>query len=1144
MLFSISPSRLSNFTFSKLRYCFVAILLITALQVFTQAAYAAESAVNPPDFAISREQLKLKTEELKTKTGLDETAKSLILNLYQAVLENLNAIDGYNARAKEFEQSITQAPLKTQRLQKELELAQQKAANTKPEDFAKTPESVLEQRLNLERDKAGALTDKLAKLEQELTLQSNRPEKIRTEITEARQNLEANQKKLETSATANSAKLEIEARKIYLDTQTDLYTSQLKMLSVEANSNQARVDALKAEALLLNLQKNQQNQLVNALENLVNSKRQQEALNMQQELTEAEKALANKPAAVQRATRENIDYSRDLQAINSKIKYYNEQKNRTETSGAQIEADFKNAQKKIDLAGLSPVLGKILRKQRRNLATPAEFAAQSETVQNEIAQASLELFQVEDKLTLLANPNDYLKDIMAQQAESSGDDQLKEELRVLLNTQTDLLNKLSGAYSAYIRSLGDYDFAKQQMLGQANKFAGYLDERLLWVPSSEPINSAYFVNLYKSLRWFFSPRNWLAALKDTGIIISQNLLITLLTLAGSLLFPISKKWAKQQLVAIAEKIGKIYTDDYKFTLRALGYTLIMALPLPFFLYYFGWFLNMNAHAADFSKAVGQGLQACATPLFILQFLYRLFAVNGIAVHHFQWQQRTAALLHNQAAWLRLIVAPCIFVIASTSAVNLAIYSDTLGRLALFILLFAMAYFLHKLLTPKTGLLRDYFLTHPESWITRTRYFWCTLIAFSPLIIAGFAVAGYYLSALELQQKLVTTIRLLFLLVLVHELVMRWLTLVNRKIALKNARQKRKAAALSEKQSSADGLAGDDPALPVDEQLIDIPTTNAQTIKLLIGMIGFCLIVGIWMIWSNILPAFSFLDRIVLWHQVIMQDNQQIEQPIALTNLIMAGLYMFIMVVSVRNFPGVMELLLFSRFSIEAGGRYAVNQLAKYSIIGIGFICIANELGGSWSQVQWLVAALGVGLGFGLQEIFANLVSGIILLFERPVRVGDTVTINNTTGKVSRIQMRATTVLDPDQKELIVPNKTFITNQFVNWTLSNTTTRVVIPITLDEGTNIELAHKVLTEAVKSTPLVLEDPAPSVAFTGFTERGLEFSIRVFVGELANRLPVTHNLNLNLDRLLRENHLEMPFASGTIKPAEDKPALKPAR
>jgi potassium-dependent mechanosensitive channel len=463
---------------------------------------------------------------------------------------------------------------------------------------------------------------------------------------------------------------------------------------------------------------------------------------------------------------------------------------------------------------------------------------------------------------------------------------------------------------------------------------------------------------------------------------------------------------------------------------------------------------------------------------------------------------------------------------------LSSHSDNLGRLALIVIMVALSVFLARLLNPTTGLLQDYIKNHPNDWFTKLRYIWYPLAILTPLVVVGFAVEGYYLSALELHQKLIITLRLIFIIIIIYELVIRWLTFVNRQLALKNARQKRKTAALNEKQvPSSEGVGGDDPVLPIDEQLIDIPTINAQTIKLLIMFIGFSLIVGFWMIWSNILPAFSFLDRIELWQHLVTVDNQESYQPVTLTNLLMAGLYVFIVAMSVRNFPGLMELLVFSRFSIAAGGRYAVNQLAKYLIIAIGFICIANELGGSWSQVQWLVAALSVGLGFGLQEIFANLVSGIILLFERPIRVGDTVTISNVTGKVSRIQMRATTLIDPDQKELIVPNKTFITSQLVNWTLSDSTTRIVIPMRIAYGSDVELAHKVMIEAVRATPLVLEEPAPGVVFTGFGESAMEFSIRVFVSELAHRLQVTHKLLVNLEKTLRENNIQIPFPQQNV-------------
>jgi potassium efflux system protein len=339
--------------------------------------------------------------------------------------------------------------------------------------------------------------------------------------------------------------------------------------------------------------------------------------------------------------------------------------------------------------------------------------------------------------------------------------------------------------------------------------------------------------------------------------------------------------------------------------------------------------------------------------------------------------------------------------------------------------------------------------------------------------------------------------------------------VNRQLALKNAAANGKSSLNLE-----------------DEVPFDIPKINAQTRKLLHVTLTLAVILGFWLIWKNILPAFSFLDHIVLWQHKTIVDNQESYQPITLTNLLIAVFYLFVAVVTVRNFYGVLELLVFRRWEIETGSRYAINQLSKYVFITVAFILIANELGGSWSQVQFLVAALGVGLGFGLQEIFANLVSGIILLFERPIRVGDIVTIGDVTGTVSRIQMRATTLLDNDQKELIVPNKTFITSQLTNWTLSDATTRIVLPIGIAFGSDVKFAHELMLKTVRETPLILDNPEAFVVFVGFGESSLNFSIRAFVSEPIHRWAVIHDLNMRLEHILRENNIEIPYPQREVR------------
>ncbi|MBF9206679.1 mechanosensitive ion channel, partial [Enterobacter hormaechei] len=177
-------------------------------------------------------------------------------------------------------------------------------------------------------------------------------------------------------------------------------------------------------------------------------------------------------------------------------------------------------------------------------------------------------------------------------------------------------------------------------------------------------------------------------------------------------------------------------------------------------------------------------------------------------------------------------------------------------------------------------------------------------------------------------------------------------------------------------------------------------------------------------------------------------------------------------------------------------------------------------------LQWLAAALSVGLGFGLQEIFGNFVSGLIILFERPVRIGDTVTIGTFSGTVSKIRIRATTITDFDRKEVIIPNKAFVTERLINWSLSDTTTRVVIRLGVAYGSDLDKVKEVLLEAAKSHPKVMHDPAPDVFFTTFGPSTLDHELRLYVRELRDRSYTVDELNRTIDRLCRENNINIAF------------------
>jgi len=249
-------------------------------------------------------------------------------------------------------------------------------------------------------------------------------------------------------------------------------------------------------------------------------------------------------------------------------------------------------------------------------------------------------------------------------------------------------------------------------------------------------------------------------------------------------------------------------------------------------------------------------------------------------------------------------------------------------------------------------------------------------------------------------------------------------------------------------------------------------------------------------------------------------------PISLWDVGLNVLVLFLMVVAARNLPGLLEIAILEPMKVGRGGRYAISKLTSYAIYTVGTVLAFRLMGIGWGDVQWLVAAMSVGLGFGLQEIFSNLVSGLIILFERPIRIGDTVTIGNVSGTVSRMRMRATTITDWDNKELIIPNKSFVTDPLINWTLSDPITRIVIKVGVAYGSDTTKAHQVMMEVVRAHPDVLEDPPATVFFTGFGDSSLDFEVRVFVPERLKRMPLTHDIHMGLDRALEEAGIEIPF------------------
>ena len=227
----------------------------------------------------------------------------------------------------------------------------------------------------------------------------------------------------------------------------------------------------------------------------------------------------------------------------------------------------------------------------------------------------------------------------------------------------------------------------------------------------------------------------------------------------------------------------------------------------------------------------------------------------------------------------------------------------------------------------------------------------------------------------------------------------------------------------------------------------------------------------------------------------------------------------------RIISTILEKDIFTRVPVAKGIPQTVTMLLKITLITGGFFLAAAAAGMELSNLSIIIGAFSVGIGFGLQNIFNNMVSGLILAFERPIKVGDTVQVEQLMGVVKSIGFRASTIKSFDGAEVIVPNGNLISNHMINWTLTDYLRRMDLRIGVAFGTDPEVVLDILTSVAEAHEKVRKTPAPSAFFLGFGESSLDFRMLAWTN-IDYRLTVESELNVSINNKLKEAGIEIPF------------------
>jgi len=825
----------------------------------------------------------------------------------------------------------------------------------------------------------------------------------------------------------------------------------------------------------------------------------------------------------------------------------------------RIESNFRDAKDQVDMvesAGLrvGEKTGALLRKEGKQLPRIKIIEADVRRNVEELTAVRLQIIDLEKQRR--EEVSDLDGAVAALLARSGEGEAMAGKARELLTARRDHLNDLITDLRTYADTLREMLPVRRKLITSVEEFSSYIKQRIFWIRSAPPLHASDFSDGAAGLRQMASPTHWLEFLQQVGGDVLSVPLVWLLFL-GAMAFLFTKRSVfKKRLMAAGEIASKRNCRSYAPTLKAIFYTLLIALPLPLIVFFLYWRSVSFSVPGDWSEMLCTQLRAIAFPITALAIARGVFRPKGLAQSHLDLAASKAKLLFRSFTWAMFLIIPLVFMRNGL---------DSLGfkpgaRICFVLSMCVIAVFAFLVLRPKVGLLSS-------AKNSLGSYFAVPVYLFLLVMSLGLGVAaylGYYYTVTELSWRIRASVWMILAVILVASIIMRLLVVSRRKVAF-DQRVAAFRAAQKEKRKDAEGEGGEPPSEKepsieeIESELVDITKVREQAQSLIRMTSIFVIALVLWGVWVEVAPSLKVLDKVNLWRtaDAAEQTSSSSAVPsgidtltgssgkseetgaleaivplpeqrhfVTLADLGLAILTLFLTYVAVRNIPGLLEITVLRRLKLKAGGAYAVKTVVRYIIVLVGIILAFAYIDVTWGKVQWIAAAITLGIGFGLQEIFANFVAGIILLFERPIRLGDFVTVGEVDGTVTQIRMRATTIRDRGNKELLVPNKEFITGQLVNWTLTDVMIRVEIPVGIAYGSDTQLAREELLRIGNSNRFALKEPTPRVVFMSFGASSLDFELRVFVRGADDLVEARSDLHFEIDRAFRKAGIEIAF------------------
>jgi len=1100
------------------------ILAFVALSFMASLGWAQSlptSSFISPD--VTPEQIESRLATIETDSTLSESDKQKTQTYYGQALQSLSRAAMFYEAAESFKIGFSSAEVTLERLTQELEDIRSQPISAKDSDIGMTHTRLFEIQRDLisKESELRNLRSDSARFEAELQTLITRPVAAREELALAQEDRNQLQDQLTSLPANGGGNIVGTALKVSLQSQLYAKMSEIEALEQELPGLSAQQQIVTARNDLTLLKAQSVEQEVIALQNQTGERRVKEAKKRNQESLSALQIFLGAHPLVLASAEENLQLTQALEALALTGSNFPKEEASKRRQLSDIEAGLATAQELIDLGNLGRQSSATLRRVRRQTPSLGILRTEFKKIQQNVNAAIQSRLLLQDKLrTFPLGPLDVQERYTKWQSQNPEKSPLSSTDIVALNSLHDqqraLLTELSEAASISATSAASLQTLQSELVLKTQTLTETLDRNLLWLPSVDPISRHWPLKVWRGFGQVFSLENLTAVRRYLALQIKDYFFLILLGLSGIALIGFMRERMFEDVKIRAQKIGKVKQDNFWHTPMTILVCGLRALPVPLMIMLVFILMALGTNTNPFIESLRDAFLYLALFVLFFNFLRECNRDASLFDAHFNLPQSIRQSLNKNLKWLEPSMAVTIgLIILARDSRSENIYGGV-GVFSFIILGTLLTIFFYKALWQHKDIFAK--VLPKDSFVRRYDNPIFALLIGLPILGIILASFGYFDTATELMERMFLSSQLGVLAYISYGLIRRTVNILQRRVSLRQAIERREKLVRARKDRvDAEGQ-GQQPLPQIDYEQIDVETLSRQTTQLLLTLVVIGFSVLMWVVWRDLLPALGVFDEVKIWGQ----DDVNV----TLWDLMQWAIILIFTVIAGKNLPGFLEIFLLNRTSLETGTKYAIRTILGYVIVVLGMLLAFDQLGTKWSQLQWIVAALGVGIGFGLQEIIANFISGLIILFERPVRVGDYISIGDQSGTVGRIQIRATTLTDLDNREILIPNKELITGRVMNWTLSNATTRLIIPLGIAYGSDTDMARDIMLSVLTDNPNVLTVPAPQVLFVGFGDSSLDFELRIFLKSFEERWPVRHALHMDLNKALNRAGISIPF------------------